>query len=179
MTVVTVRGEVIGGRPADPAVAANIVGEEARSALRRGMGVLETDVKNRQARRRRTGNEMRQTSLEIRREGTDVVGELRGRAMETRLLEEGTGIYGPRHRMIRPRRARALRFPEAGNPGFTLAGRQRAGRRGRAARWIYARQIRGIRARHTFEDAQSAVGLLVIREMDEGGRRAANRLGSR
>ena len=43
-------------------------------------------------------------------------------------VHEGTGIYGPKGIPIRPRRAKFLRF--------------RPGRRGR---WVYARQVKGMR----------------------------------
>lgn len=44
-------------------------------------------------------------------------------------VHEGTGIYGPRGAPIRPRRARVLAW------------------RGRAGRWRFARQVRGMRGR--------------------------------
>ncbi len=44
-----------------------------------------------------------------------------------RFVHDGTGIYGPRHRMIRPTRRRFLRFRPAGS-----------------RRFVYARQVRGM-----------------------------------
>lgn len=43
------------------------------------------------------------------------------------LVHEGTGIYGPRHAPIRPRRAKRLRFKPKGS-----------------RRFVYARQVRGM-----------------------------------
>lgn len=48
----------------------------------------------------------------------------------TEWLEEGTGLYGPRHRWITPRRARAFRLPGGWNAERV---------RGQTARHIYAR----------------------------------------
>lgn len=44
-----------------------------------------------------------------------------------RYVHDGTGIYGPRHRMIRPTRRKILRFKPAGS-----------------RRFVYARQVRGM-----------------------------------
>jgi hypothetical protein len=57
------------------------------------------------------------------------------------LVHNGTGLYGPRHRMIRPRRAKFLRF--------RIHGR---------GRWIYARQVRGMRPNHFLTNALHAAG---------------------
>lgn len=45
-----------------------------------------------------------------------------------RYVHDGTGIYGPRHRPIRPKRAKFLRFRPKGG-----------------GRWVYARQVKGMR----------------------------------
>ena len=44
------------------------------------------------------------------------------------LVHDGTGIYGPRHRPIRPRRAKFLRFRPKGKRGF-----------------VYAREVKGMK----------------------------------
>lgn len=44
-----------------------------------------------------------------------------------RYVHDGTGIYGPRHRVIRPIRRKFLRFKPVGS-----------------RRWVYARQVRGM-----------------------------------
>ena len=43
-------------------------------------------------------------------------------------VHNGTGIYGPKHAPIRPRRAKFLRFKPRGSK-----------------RWVYARQVKGMR----------------------------------
>lgn len=45
-----------------------------------------------------------------------------------RYVHNGTGLYGPRHAPIRPRRAKFLRFKPRGSK-----------------RWVYARQVKGMR----------------------------------
>lgn len=57
-----------------------------------------------------------------------------------RYLNEGTGIYGPRHRPIRPVSRKFLRFKSRGTFGPVAAGGRRAGR----GQWVFARQVRGI-----------------------------------
>jgi hypothetical protein len=55
------------------------------------------------------------------------------------LIHEGTGIYGPRRRPIRPKRAKYLRFKPKG-----------------ANRVIYARSVKGMVANPFLKDALSA-----------------------
>ena len=45
-----------------------------------------------------------------------------------RFVHDGTGVYGPKHAPIRPRRAKFLRFRPRGSK-----------------RWVYARQVKGMR----------------------------------
>ncbi len=59
----------------------------------------------------------------------------------SRYVHDGTGIYGPRRRKIRPKRAKALRFKGA-----------RYGKSG----YIYARTVRGMKPNHYLKDALSA-----------------------
>lgn len=55
------------------------------------------------------------------------------------LVHGGTGIYGPRRRMIRPTRARRLRFKPQG-----------------VSRYVYARQVRGMAPNTFLRSALSA-----------------------
>lgn len=56
-----------------------------------------------------------------------------------RYIHDGTGIYGPRRRMIRPRTAKFLRFTPKGGRGV-----------------VYARAVRGIAPNHFLRDALPA-----------------------
>jgi hypothetical protein len=49
--------------------------------------------------------------------------------------EDGTGIYGPRKAMIRPKNAKMLAWKSGG-------------------KWHYARQVRAVKAIHYFRDAK-------------------------
>ena len=53
-------------------------------------------------------------------------------------VHEGTGIYGPRRRPIRPKRAKVLRF------------------KGRGGRIVYTKQVKGMRPRPFLRDALGA-----------------------
>lgn len=56
----------------------------------------------------------------------------------SRYVHDGTGLYGPRRRKIRPRRAKALRFKGA-----------RYGKSG----YIYAHSVKGMKPNHFLSDA--------------------------
>ncbi len=56
-----------------------------------------------------------------------------------RYVHDGTGIYGPRHRPIRPRRGRYLRFKPRGARGY-----------------VYVRQVRGMAPNPFLAEALSA-----------------------
>ena len=91
-------------------------------------------------------------TLEMRREGEEAVARV-GTNLEYGLyVHEGTGIYGPRKTPIRPVRARLLRWPAKNNSG---AGRRRY-KGGKTARYIYARQVKGVKPRRYLANALSA-----------------------
>lgn len=54
-------------------------------------------------------------------------------------VHEGTGIFGPNHQMIRPRRARFLRFKPKGQSAY-----------------VYARQVRGMQPNPFLKNALDA-----------------------
>lgn len=62
--------------------------------------------------------------------------------------EFGTGIYGPRRRMIRPVRAKILRW-KGGKAGRDVRGRFTTG-------FIFAREVRGVRPKRYFAGALKA-----------------------
>lgn len=101
----------------------------------------------------RTGH-LRRTITHI----VEVIGNVISGAVGTdvlygRWVDEGTGIYGPKHHVIVPKTKRALSFPEPGNRGFTAAGRVRSGKAGRNARFVTVRSVKGIKPREFFEKA--------------------------
>ncbi len=108
-----------------------------------------------------------------------------------RYLEEGTGLYGPRHRWIVPVSARALRFPAGGRPslfsagqrvggsagpGFRLTGVQRSGAAGTSAQFVFAKRVRGVRPTHFFRDAILSSQGAVLRTMRAGLLEAARKV---
>lgn len=110
---------------------------------------------------RASGQAAAQTKVRVRTdiEGHHVtVGPTKAVAWRVRFFEEGTGVYGPRHRPIRPRHKKAFRLP--GN--------------------VEVASVRGQRARHTFRDARPAADAAFqdafragLRELDGAIRRAA------
>lgn len=104
----------------------------ARDLLRRGLAV-ET-----QAKRNLAGGESGPKRIDtgrLRSSLTTVMVERDGglavligtNVWYARLVHDGTGIYGPRHQMIRPKRAKRLRFRPSGQ-----------------SRYVYARAVRGM-----------------------------------
>lgn len=141
------------GFPPNPARVEAIIYEEAERALRQATAKAHAEVLARASRHRRTGHLMRSVTHRVQRLGNMLIGVVGTNVFYAPYLEYGTGLYGPRNRWIVPVRARFLVFPEPGNAGFTLAGRQRAGRAGAGARMVYARRVRGIRPLRIFRDA--------------------------
>lgn len=69
-----------------------------------------------------------------------------------RYVEEGTGIYGPKGRPIRPKNGRLLRWPVKNNSG---SGRRRY-RGGATAKYAFAPSVKGMRPRPWLRPALSA-----------------------
>lgn len=90
-------------------------------------------------------------------------------------LNDGTGIYGPRHRGIRPTHAAYLKWPNRGGGHFRLNDqpRTRGGAPDPRARYRYAKVVRGQRAQHYLERAAREARPLVIRIHKNAARAAA------
>lgn len=108
---------------------ADIIGEVtadvANAARRRcpvGDGTLRADIRSRTFQR-----------------GSESVGEVYSDLERAAYVHQGTGIYGPSHRPIRPVRARVLSWEQRG-----------AGR-------VFAREVRGARAQPFLADALDEV----------------------
>lgn len=88
----------------------------------------------------------------VRRIGDVVLADVFSEYPVVRYLEEGTGIYGPKRRPIRPRAGRALRFPKRSTGAFTLRDtvRIRDGAPDPNAQFVFARSVRGQRPHHMF-----------------------------
>jgi hypothetical protein len=67
-------------------------------------------------------------------------------------VHEGTGLYGPRGALIRPRNASVLRWPAINNSG---SGRRRY-KAGATAGYVFSRYSRGSPPNHFLTDALSA-----------------------
>lgn len=128
-------GVITEGRPPDPArlfeVSDRAARKVAREAGNAALGVVRPRIP------RQTGRAAQETRVRVRSdiEGHHVtVGPSKNVAWRVKFVEDGTGIYGPRHRVIRPRRARA----------FTLPG------------GVEVASVRGQRARHMFRESKPA-----------------------
>jgi hypothetical protein len=74
----------------------------------------------------------------VERDGDGLVGRVGSNLRYAIFVHEGTGVYGPRRRPIRPRQARRLVFQN------------------RAGRTVFARQVSGVPARPFLRDALPA-----------------------
>lgn len=170
--------DITGGGPPSPGAVRAILLDEGLQAMRTSTTMLHGEVLHRMSRSRRTGHAMRNTFMRAFIERANRVLGLVGNPLDyVAWGERGTGLYGPLNRRITPKRAQALRFPEPGNPGFTLAGRVRRGRAGQRARYVYAKWVRGMRPRRWFRDAQFVVEPKVVRVFNRHADQAARRIG--
>jgi Bacteriophage HK97-gp10, putative tail-component len=169
-----VRVESSGRRPPPEGEVRLVILGEAEAATKRACHAVEREWKA--IAPARTGHYRRSITSDVRRAGNTIYGQVGTTVFYAPYLEYGTGIYGPRKKLIRPKRKKALRFPEPGNPAFTLAGRQRSGAAGAGARWVYARWVRGIKPMHLAQKAFEAAGPLGMGIYRAAGYRAGERI---
>lgn len=96
-------------------------------------------------------------------------------------LEDGTGIYGPRRRVIRPKPGhKYMRFPARASGRFRVDDTPRV-RRGSAVRapYVYKKTTRGMRPRRYLEQTVRETAPIVIRLHKEAARAAAMELKAR
>lgn len=173
--------EITGGPP--PRDLAKIIIEEATKGMHQAVLLTEKEWKGRLVpgvRGYQTGHYSRSITSDVQQvrlsNGASIRGSIGTNVFYGRYLEEGTGLYGPRNRWIEPVTAKALRFPQPGNKGFTLAGRRRSGRAGAMAKYVYAKRVRGIRPRRYARDAAMIAEPKVLKIFQEAGKNAARRL---
>jgi hypothetical protein len=173
--------------------ARKIVIQEAHRAMREATFMVEAAWKGRLVpgvRGYRTGHYARSITSDVtplreaeaHPEGR-VTGVVGTNVFYAKYLEYGTGLYGPLHHWITPKKpGGVLRFPAGPvGPGtaFTWAGRRRSGRAGAMAKYVYAKRVRGIRPRRYARDAAEIARPLVVRRFHLAGHQAAHRLGGR
>lgn len=152
-------GVEITGRLPDPAAAFHAADQAARKVARAAGAAALAVVQPRIP--RATGQLAAETRVRVR---TDIEGHhvtvapSKKVAWRARYVEAGTGVYGPRHQPIRPRKAKAFRLPGG----------------------VEVSSVRGQRARHIYRDAKPAadrafqgVWRAGMAEIDAAIRRAA------
>lgn len=82
-------------------------------------------------------------TLEMRDVGGLPVARVGSNLPYARFVHDGTGIYGPAHKRITPRNAKALRWPLKNNSG---SGRRRY-KNGKTAGYAFAKSVRGVEGR--------------------------------
>lgn len=125
-------------------------GPVVRDLLRRGQRVLN------QARRLcpvDQGDLKRSLAMELRPERGGWAVRIGSNLEYAIYVHEGTGVYAGRG-YIYPKRASVLRWPAKNQSG---RGRRRY-RGGRTDRYVYARRVRGVKARPFLRDALSVAG---------------------
>ena len=119
-------------------------------------GILAVEGEIRRVTPTKTGLLRRSITSLVTRHGNTITGVIGTAIFYGEYLEMGTGLYGPLHHLIVPRKAKALRFPMPGSPNFTLAGRQRSGKAGQGAQYVFVRSVKGIKPRHFFTIGMAA-----------------------
>lgn len=123
------------GEPLDPARMFETSDRAARKVARQaGTAALEV-VRPRIP--RRSGRAAQETRVRVRTdiEGHHVtVGPSKNVAWRVKFVEGGTGLYGPRHKVIRPRHSKAFRLPGG----------------------VEVTSVKGQRARHMFRESKPA-----------------------
>ncbi len=72
-------------------------------------------------------------------------------------LDQGTGLYGPRHARITPKAARAMRWAATASKGFRLSGAARAVK-GNVIGYAFATSTKGMEGRPFINRSLQAVG---------------------
>lgn len=152
--------EFIGDRPPPPAeVMAEVSRHMHRGASRAG-DVLEAAVHGAMAVNAKSSRSMRSVTAEVEVISPDHMELTVGSAdPAVKWLTEGTGIYGPLRQVIRPIRARVLKFPHR---GVRYSGQVKI-----VGDHAYAAWVRGIRPRNYFEAAYEASKFVVTAIFDE------------
>ena len=189
--------EITGGPgPLPPREAQAVFLRLGGAAMRRATTAVEGAYKLQVARSRRTGTWLRsitsKVDVEAHGSGVQIMGRVGTNLFYAYYVDmRGTGLYGPYNAWIVPKTARALRFPGGGSRsigatggstftpgrGFTLSGRQRSGRAGQGATYVYARRVRGIQPRRYARTTALIVGPQVEGIFHAAGREIAATLG--
>jgi hypothetical protein len=125
-------------------------GPVAKDMLRRGINVQTRARKNLAGggsvpRRINTGRLRNSISVELRQVGGKLTVAVGTNVSYAIFVHDGTGIWGPRHRLIKPRNGKVLRWK----------GKTKTGKKG----YIYARYTRGMERNPFLRDALPAAAL--------------------
>lgn len=120
----------------------------------RGLRDIGNAVRNDAARNTKVDTGQHRASLEVTqaRVGSLILTRI-GSPLQTYIyLEIGTGIYGPKHRRIRPVSKKVLRFKPGRVKGPTGRGRRGTSPERRGG-WVYAKSVAGIPGGHMLVNA--------------------------
>ena len=152
----TVEVEYVGSDPPGPVEVQAIVAKELTRGGKEIGSIVKATTLTFMSEDRRSGDSMRSVYADVDVHGAGHVDVGVGATDPAVIyMDQGTGVYGERRQVIRPRRRRAMRWPDRGGGGFTLGDTVRAGARGRRARYVFATFIRGVMPRHYFDRAMA------------------------
>lgn len=157
---VKVHTEFIGDRPPPPAEIMAKVSRHMYKGARRAGDVLEAAVHAEMSRDAKSSRSMRSVTAEVEVISPDHMELTVGSSdPAVKWMTEGTGIYGPMRQLIRPLRARVMRFPHR---GVRYGGQVRI-----VGDYAFAAWVRGIRPRNYFESAYEVSKTVVAAIFDE------------
>lgn len=162
MNEVKVHTEFIGDRPPPPGAAMIEISRHMQRGARRAGDVLEAAVHGAMAPNAKSARSMHSVTAEVDVIAPEHIELTVGSSNPAvKFMTEGTGIYGPLRQVIRPIRARALKFPHR---GVRYGGQVRI-----VGDMAYAAWVRGVRPRNYFESAYEASKAEVSAIFDETG----------
>lgn len=152
--VVRLHTEFAGDRPPGSKEVMVEVGRKMYRGAKRAGDVLEAAVHAEMSQDAKTGHSMNSVTAEVEVFGPDHMELTVGSSdPAVKFQDEGTGLFGPRRSVIRPVKARVLRFPHR---GVRYGGQVRI-----VGKFAYATWVRGVRPRNYFERAYEASRTLV------------------
>jgi hypothetical protein len=160
MNEVKLHTEFIGDEPPPEAeVMLQVFRHMYRGAKRAG-DVLEAAVRGAMAPNAKSSRSMRSVTSEVTVLGPDHLELTVGSSdPAVKFMTDGTGIFGPLRQIIRPVKARVMKFPHR---GVRYGGQVKI-----AGDFAYAHWIKGIQPRNYFEAAHEASKFVVAAIFDE------------
>lgn len=160
MNEVKLHTEFVGDRPPGPPEVMAEVSRHMYRGARRAGDVMEAAVRGAMAPNAKSARSMHSVTAEVEVITPEHMEITVGSSdPAVKFMTDGTGIFGPLRQVIRPLKARAMKFPHR---GVRYGGQVKI-----VGEFAYAAWVRGIRPRNYFETAYEASKAFVAAIFDE------------